>query len=125
MLEKGRSEMVDMLKALADETRLRMFSLIVQGDLCVCEIEACLEITQSNASRHLNTLKKAGILDNYKIAQWTYYKISEEFIKDNQELYIYLNKKMKESYLYQKDREALRICKAKELCGCKNNKEEM
>lgn len=111
--------MIDMLKAFADETRLRMFYLIVQSDLCVCEIEACLELTQSNASRHLNTLKKAGILDSYKIAQWTYYKINEEFIKDNQELYMYLIKKMEESHLYKKDMETLRICKAKDLCGCK------
>lgn len=62
--------MVDILKALADETRLRIVAILLQGPLCVCEIEACLSLTQSNVSRHLTVLKRAGILDSYKVAQW-------------------------------------------------------
>lgn len=51
--------MIDILKALAEETRLRIFAQIIKGDMCVCEIEECLELTQSNASRHLTALKKS------------------------------------------------------------------
>lgn len=50
--------MLDILKALADETRLRILSQVLRGEMCVCEIEECLGLTQSNASRHLTTLKK-------------------------------------------------------------------
>ena len=75
--------MIDILKALAEETRLRIFAQIIKGDMCVCEIEECLELTQSNASRHLTALKRAGILDSYKTAQWAYYKVSDTFITEN------------------------------------------
>ncbi len=46
-------ELVVILKALADETRLRMLHLLKDRELCVCEIEEVLGIQQSNASRHL------------------------------------------------------------------------
>ena len=63
---QGGKNMVDIFKALAEETRLRIFAQIIKGDMCVCEIEECLHLTQSNASRHLTALKRAGILDSYK-----------------------------------------------------------
>ena len=78
--------MIDILKALAEETRLRIFAQIIKGDMCVCEIEECLELTQSNASRHLTALKRAGILDSYKTAQWAYYKVSDTFITEKYSL---------------------------------------
>lgn len=60
--------MVERFKALSDETRLRILSLIVKKEMCVCEIETALGLTQSNASRHLTTLKQAEILESYKSA---------------------------------------------------------
>ncbi len=49
-------------KALADETRLRIvFVLAELGELCVCDIEAGLDITQSKASRHLGVLNKPAL----------------------------------------------------------------
>ena len=62
-------------KALAEESRLRILSLLIEGEMCVCEIEACLGMTQSNVSRHLSALKNSGILDSSKQAQW-HYKIA-------------------------------------------------
>ncbi len=49
---------VNMFKALSDENRLRIMSLLIREELCVCEIEVILELSQSNVSRHLNKLKK-------------------------------------------------------------------
>lgn len=56
-----------------------MVGLLISGERCVCEIETCLGLTQSNASRHLNVLRSAGILASEKHAQWAYYHISEKF----------------------------------------------
>lgn len=65
---------LEITKALADETRLRIVSLVLEaGDVCSCEIESILNITQSNASRHLTRLRWAGILSSYKKAQWIHY----------------------------------------------------
>jgi len=110
--------MVELFKALAEETRLRIFMQLLNGDMCVCEVENCLKISQSNASRHLTTLKKAGILDSYKKAQWAYYKISEEFIANNNELYQYLVNKASSMDFYAKDQENYQACKSIDVCGC-------
>ena len=67
------------LKTLGDDIRLRIFGLLLQGELCVCDIETILEISQANASRHLTRMKSAGILSSRKNAQWVYYNISVVF----------------------------------------------
>lgn len=108
--------MIDILKALADETRLRIISQILKNEMCVCEIEQCLELSQSNSSRHLNILKKAGILDSYKKAQWTYYKISDEFISSNRELYEYLKTKISSLRSYADDYSKFQACRQQNLC---------
>lgn len=112
--------MIDIFKALADETRLRILSQILKSEMCVCEIEQCLNLTQSNASRHMTALKKAGILESYKTAQWTYYKISEEFISENKDLYDFLIKKISDIPCYQIDCVAFDKCKLQDLCNNKN-----
>ena len=71
-------ELIRILKALGDETRLRILNLLTQGELCVCEIQYALEATQSNISRHLKNLSVAGLLVSSKKAQWVSYKINEE-----------------------------------------------
>lgn len=80
--------LINVLKALSDETRMRILNILKDGDLCVCEIEVILDINQSNASRHLNKLTNAKVLDYYKVAKYVYYKINKDslneynFIKD-------------------------------------------
>lgn len=66
-------------KAFGDATRLRILALLQDHELCVCEIEAALSLSQPNASRSLTILKNAGIIQSRKQAQWTYYKISDDF----------------------------------------------
>lgn len=113
--------MIDILKALSDETRLRIVGQIFKGDMCVCEIEASLGLTQSNASRHLTILKKAGVLDSYKAAQWAYYKMSQSFITEHEELYSYVKRKLTEIPCYKNDCENYVRCKQQNLCSCKKN----
>jgi ArsR family transcriptional regulator, arsenate/arsenite/antimonite-responsive transcriptional repressor len=75
-------DLMSILKALADETRLRILNILKYGELCVCEIEILLDINQSNASRHLNKLTNAKIVEYYKKAQYVYYKFNEETLKE-------------------------------------------
>jgi ArsR family transcriptional regulator len=63
----------DVLKALADTNRLRILNLLQDQTLCVCDLEAILELNQSNLSRHLSRLKQAGIVSAQKKALFTYY----------------------------------------------------
>ena len=88
MTEVDNLNLINLLKAIGDESRMRIINILRDGSLCVCEIEAILDMTQSNASRHLNKLTNAGIVSFYKEAKFVYYKLNEEtlvkhpFIKD-------------------------------------------
>lgn len=110
--------MVDIFKALSEQNRLRILYLLLEDELCVCEIIECLKMTQANVSRHLTALRKCGILENYKRAQWSYYKINNRFIIENGELWSYLKKNLKELPSYTEDMEAYRKCRAQDLCNC-------
>ena len=66
-------------KALADETRLRILHVLADlGELCVCDIEAGLDITQSKASRHLGVLKQAGLIKARRDGTWIHYGIHDD-----------------------------------------------
>lgn len=100
-------ELVEIFKALGDENRIRILNILREGELCVCEIESILGITQSNASRHLNKLKSLKIIRGEKKAQWVYYTIDRQFIEKNELLYSYLKSKLGESDLSTKDLQKL------------------
>lgn len=76
-------ELIQMLKALGDDTRMRIINILNYGPLCVCEIEEILNITQSNTSRHLNKLMNAKLVTYYKEAKFVYYKIDEQTIDNH------------------------------------------
>ena len=68
-----------LFKALADETRLKILWLLMnQGELCVTEITGVLDITQSRASRHLQTLSHAGLVAGRRERFCVYYRISAD-----------------------------------------------
>ena len=63
-------------RVLADEARLQMLWLLFNHrELCVCDIMAALEITQSKASRHLAALRNAGLATDRKEGLWSYYSL--------------------------------------------------
>ena len=66
-------------KTLADETRLRMLYLLLRhGELCVCDMQAILQTTQSTASRHLTHLKQAGLVQDRHEGTWVHYRLVDE-----------------------------------------------
>jgi len=69
------------LKALSDETRLRIINLLYEKELCVCDIMEVLQINQTKASRHLIYLKNAGLVNDRKQAQWVHYSLIPDKLK--------------------------------------------
>jgi ArsR family transcriptional regulator, arsenate/arsenite/antimonite-responsive transcriptional repressor len=63
-------------KTLSDETRLRILALLGQGELCVCDLMAILELPQSTVSRHLATLRHAGLVEDRRQGVWMYYRLA-------------------------------------------------
>jgi ArsR family transcriptional regulator len=109
--------MNQIFKALSEESRLRILSVLFTGELCVCDIEDILQLTQSNVSRHLTILKNAGIIKSYKNAQWIYYSIDDKFKSDSEELYRFLELRINKLSTYEADIERLHKCKEKDLCN--------
>ncbi len=64
-----------LFKALSDETRLRILKLLQDGELCVCDITAALEMNQPNVSFHLAILKEAGFIKDRKKGRWNHYDL--------------------------------------------------
>jgi ArsR family transcriptional regulator, arsenate/arsenite/antimonite-responsive transcriptional repressor len=71
------NEMVTILKALSDETRLRILKLLEHGELCVCEIVAAFGMSQPKVSFHLGVLKAAGLLKDRKEGKWMHYRLDD------------------------------------------------
>ena len=64
-----------LFKALGDETRLRIVALLSHGELCVCHLEAALGLSQPRISRHLASLRAAGVVEDRREGTWVYYRL--------------------------------------------------
>lgn len=71
-------EIVKVLKALADPTRLRIVLLLRRRELCVCELMAVLGMEQSRISHHMRILREAGIAEDIRDGRWIVYRMPEE-----------------------------------------------
>ncbi|GGO81749.1 hypothetical protein GCM10011348_21460 [Marinobacterium nitratireducens] len=66
---------VDFYKALADEIRLKCLLLLLDRELCVCELVEALQQPQPKISRNLAQLRKSGLLLDRRQGQWVYYRL--------------------------------------------------
>lgn len=67
----------EILKAMSDPCRLKILTLLKEGELCVCEIMIILDRQQSTTSHHLSILKDAGLIKERKDGRWSRYRLSE------------------------------------------------
>ena len=73
-----------LLKVLADPTRLRIVGLLVQRELCVCDLEDLLGVSQSMTSHHIGVLRRAHLLlqrREERDARWVYYRLNSEAVE--------------------------------------------
>jgi ArsR family transcriptional regulator len=73
-----------LLKALADPTRLRIAGYLAQRELCVCDLEELLGVSQSMTSHHLGVLRRAGLLlqrREERDTRWVYYRLNPEAVE--------------------------------------------
>lgn len=64
---------LSVFKALSDSHRLRAFMALQDGELCICQIIALLELAPSTVSKHMSILKQAGLVKSRKEGRWIYY----------------------------------------------------
>jgi ArsR family transcriptional regulator len=69
--------MASRLKALADPTRLRLFSLVASStEQCACDLTKPLGVSQPTVSHHLKVLTDAGLLTRQQRGKWAYFSVS-------------------------------------------------
>ncbi len=73
-------DMIQIFKALTDESRLRILKLLEHGELCVCEIVAAMNIVQPKVSFHLRALKEARLVTDTKHGKWIHYRLDDSDI---------------------------------------------
>lgn len=77
-------------KGLADQTRLRMLNLLFRGELCGCDLQHVLDLSQSNVSRHLNYLKRAGLVVDRREGYRVFYRLADTQDRSRALLFDYL-----------------------------------
>lgn len=63
--------------ALSDPTRLRLLSLMKNGEVCVCYLQEVLKTNQPKISRHLAYLKRAGLVEARRDGRWMHYRLKK------------------------------------------------
>ena len=72
------TDLAQLYKALSEEARLRILALLMRhGELCVCDVEAALDATQSKTSRHMRYLAQAGLVQDRREGVRLHYRIVE------------------------------------------------
>ena len=98
-------------RALADPTRLRIVSLLLRKELCVCELMFVLKMEQSRISHQLRILKDADLIEDKREGRWMTYRISDK-ARPNLELLLsqLLKEQLRESEEAVRDLGNLEIC---------------
>jgi ArsR family transcriptional regulator len=71
-------ELESCFKGLSDANRLRIMNLLLEGELCVCDIQRVLGSPQPNVSRHLNYLKHAGLVVDRRDGLRVFYRLRKD-----------------------------------------------
>jgi ArsR family transcriptional regulator len=67
-----------MMKALGDDTRIRIFDMLSEEELCACKILEEFSITQPTLSYHMKSLCDSGLVDGRKDGVWMKYSVNKE-----------------------------------------------
>lgn len=70
-------EFLKVMKALSDPNRVKIIKMLQRRVMCVCEIQAALGLAQSTASKHLQILEDAGLINYSKEGLWVNYRLSD------------------------------------------------
>jgi ubiquinone/menaquinone biosynthesis C-methylase UbiE/DNA-binding transcriptional ArsR family regulator len=74
----GLEELVDVLKAAGEPTRMRLLALLAAGDLTVTDLTEILGQSQPRISRHLKLLGEVSLIDRYQEGAWAYFRLRGE-----------------------------------------------
>lgn len=73
------ADIVDFQKALGDETRIRILMAIYCHELCLCHLAHCFNLANSTLSKHLDILRKNGLIHKRKVGRYHYFYFNSAY----------------------------------------------
>ncbi|MDD4245471.1 MAG: metalloregulator ArsR/SmtB family transcription factor [Candidatus Methanomethylophilaceae archaeon] len=70
----------DLFKALSDRNRLRIVSMLAEGEMCACKLLENLSVSQPTLSHHMGVLMRSGLVTGRKDGQWMHYSLDKSQI---------------------------------------------
>ena len=88
MLEQLKSinseQFVRIMESISDPIRINILELMMNGEICVCDIVKVTGLSQSKISYHIKILKDSGLITDRQEGRWVYYKLDLEILSDIQ-----------------------------------------
>ena len=103
-------EVLDIIKLLSEESRLRILMLVTKKELCVCQIMGVLNMSQPLVSRNLSMLLKAGFLKDRREGKLMFYSIRKVLPRKHLQLLAVLRELLKDDTALIKDLHSLQDC---------------
>lgn len=75
-------DLAELFKVFGDSTRIRILWALDESEMCVCDIAALLNMTQSAISHQLRVLKQARLVKNRKDGKVVYYSLDDDHVRD-------------------------------------------
>jgi DNA-binding transcriptional ArsR family regulator len=80
--DTSAARLAETFKALSDPTRVRIVSLLAEAELCVCDLAAALEMSQSAVSHQLRSLRDLRLVRWRREGRQIYYTLDDEHVAD-------------------------------------------
>ncbi len=101
-----------MFRALADESRVRLLNLLLEGEICVCDLGEALALPQPRISSHLIYLKRAGLVTMRRDGKWRHYAVPDDLNGVRAKLLDCVRSSLREVDVLQRDLARLRRLRA-------------
>ncbi|MBN1488958.1 MAG: winged helix-turn-helix transcriptional regulator [Phycisphaerae bacterium] len=104
-------------RAFADETRLRILNLLLDGEMCVCDLCEVLGVLQPRISRHLGYLTRAGLVSVRQEGKWKHYSLVEKPGRLHSSLLSCVRGCLNDIEILKDDRRTLRKRRSRRCCA--------
>lgn len=104
------SKYVPVIKALSDETRLKIVDMLSCGSMCACDILELVDISQSTLSYHMKILTESGLIKGVKDGSWVRYSINKEISRPLQSFIVQLTEEKEDCICNNLNNELKSVC---------------
>ena len=73
--------LLEFAQSVFEKTRLRMLKILLDRELCVCELAELFRVSSSRMSQHLQILRRAGVVSERRDGKWVYYSANREVVE--------------------------------------------